>query len=70
VAHTFINNTASDVRLLTVGDTRRADNQVHYPLHPMRNQEIAALHWTDAPQRPQGEHDGLPDQLRESDGPF
>jgi uncharacterized cupin superfamily protein len=70
VAHTFINNTTSDVRLLTVGDTRRADNQVHYPLHPKRNQEIGALHWADAPQRPLGEHDGLPDQLRESGGPF
>lgn len=70
VAHSFLNNTDQDVRLLVVGDTRRADNRVHYPLHPARNTAIGDLHWNDAPAKSLGPHDGLPDHLRESDGPF
>lgn len=64
LAHTFINNTDTAVRLLVVGDTRRSDNQVHYPLHPERNAEIGSLWWPDHPERPLGDHDGLPDALR------
>ncbi len=70
IAHTFINNTATNVRLLVVGDRSRADNQVHYPLHPARNAEIGAQHWADAPTRALGAHDGIPERLRESNGPF
>ena len=65
LAHTFLNNTDTTVRLLVVGDTRRDDNQVHYPLHPKRNAEIGTLWWPDHPKRPVGEHDGLPDLQRE-----
>jgi uncharacterized cupin superfamily protein len=64
LAHTFINNTSAPVRLLVVGDTKRADNQVHYPLHAQHNAAIGALHWADVPERPLGGHDGLPDALR------
>lgn len=70
IAHTFINNTDAPVRLLVVGETTRADNQIHYPLHPARNAEIGVRYWSDAPRRPLGNHDGLPDRLRESNGPF
>lgn len=70
IAHTFINNTAANVRLLVVGERSRPDNQVHYPLHPARNAEISAQHWADAPARRLGAHDGIPDRLRESNGPF
>ncbi|QNM97720.1 cupin domain-containing protein [Chitinimonas koreensis] len=66
LAHTFINNTAQPVRLLVVGECKRADNRVHYPRHPARNAEIGALHWSDAPARPDGGHDGLPDAQRET----
>jgi len=65
-AHTFLNNSDRDVRLLVVGDTARADNQVHYPLYPARNAAIGAQHWQAAPARAMGEHDGLPDRLRDS----
>jgi uncharacterized cupin superfamily protein len=64
LAHTFINNSDADVRLLVVGDTRRADNQVHYPLHPARNASIGEQWWASHPERPLGGHDGLPDALR------
>lgn len=70
IAHTFINNTDADVRLLVVGERNRPDNQVHYPLHPKRNAEIGALHWADVPAHPLGNHDGIPDRLRESNGPL
>ncbi len=64
LAHCVINNTDADVRLLVVGDTKRDDNQVHYPMHPARNAEIGTLWWPDHPERPLGSHDGLPDAQR------
>lgn len=64
IAHTFINNTALDVRLLVIGDRDRDENRCHYPLHPRRNAEIGDFHWRDAPTRLKGTHDGLPDALR------
>ncbi|WP_293936298.1 cupin domain-containing protein [Iodobacter sp.] len=70
IAHTFINNTKTDVRLLAVGDTNRADNKVDYPLDAKKNLVNGDFHWHDAPKQPLGDHDGLPDQLRESNGPF
>ncbi len=70
LAHTFINNTDEPVRLLCVGDRDRADNRIHYALHPEYNRQIGARHWDDVPERKLGAHDGLPDRLRERNGPF
>lgn len=64
IAHTFINNTNSEVRLLVVGDTHREDNRVHYALHAERNKLIGEKWWKDVPSRNLGPHDGLPDKLR------
>ena len=64
LAHTFINNTQTDVRLLVVGEASRYRSRIHYPLHPKRNEEIADRHWKDAPARALGPHDGLPDKSR------
>ncbi|PHV11739.1 cupin domain-containing protein [Chitinimonas sp. BJB300] len=64
LAHTFINNTNTDVHLLVVGEVDQDYNQVHYPMHPARNTEIGAAHWKTIPQRAIGPHDGLPDALR------
>jgi uncharacterized cupin superfamily protein len=64
IAHTFINNTQAEVRLLVVGEKTKAENRINYPLHPHRR----PLHddwWLDAPARPLGDHDGLPDKVRE-----
>ena len=65
MAHTFINNTQTDVRLLVVGDVNREDNQLHYPLHPERNAALKGQHWADVPARSLGANDGLPDALSE-----
>jgi uncharacterized cupin superfamily protein len=64
VCHVFLNNTEEDVRLLVVGEHKRQDNQVYYPLHPARNASIGDMLWKDIPLRPQGAHDGKPDLLR------
>ena len=64
IAHTFINNTGKDVRLLVVGEPSRIRSRVHYPLHPKRNEEIGERHWKINPPRPVGPHDGLPDASR------
>jgi len=58
LSHTFINNTDSDVRLLVVGDRKREDNRIHYPVHPARNAQIGARHWNDLPARPMGRTTG------------
>ncbi len=60
IAHTFINNTDSNVRLLVVGDTNRQDNQCFYPMHPARNEAIGDYCWKDIPKRTMGAHDGMP----------
>lgn len=56
--HAILNNSGREVRLLVVGEHKRADNKVHYPLHPHRAAEIGEQHWTDWPARPLGPHDG------------
>ncbi len=63
IAHTFINNTDAEVRLLVVGEKRPADNQFFYPLHPDRPLESEFL-WRDHPQHELGPHDGMPDLVR------
>jgi uncharacterized cupin superfamily protein len=64
IAHTIINNTKTDVRLIVVGEPSRFQARIHYPLHPKRNAEIAERHWKDVPIRELGPHDGRPDALK------
>ena len=64
IAHTFLNNSDSDVRLLVVGEASRERSRIDYPLHPRRNAEIGERHWRDKPERKLGPHNGLPDKPR------
>ena len=64
IAHTFLNNSDSDVRLLVVGEASRERSRIDYPLHPRRNLEIGERHWKDKPERELGLHNGLPDKPR------
>ncbi|UCC14251.1 MAG: cupin domain-containing protein [Gammaproteobacteria bacterium] len=66
IAHTFINNTGEEVRLLVGGEKSKAGNRIAYPLHSERNAEIGDLFWEDCPGQLAGPHDGLPDALRGS----
>ena len=65
IAHTIINNTDDEVRLLIGGEKTKPDNRIAYPLHPDRNAEIGDLYWGDCPAQDMGPHDGLPDALRD-----
>lgn len=65
IAHTILNNTDADVRLLVVGEPSRRRFQVHYPLHPERNAALGESWWKDAPRRELGPHDGLTDARRQ-----
>jgi uncharacterized cupin superfamily protein len=64
IAHTFINNSESDVRLLVVGEASRQRSRIHYPMNPKRNAEIGERHWKDVPRREMGPHNGLPAKAR------
>ena len=62
IAHTFINNTDAEVRLLVVGE-KREDSQFFYPLHPERPLE-REFFWEGHPEHDLGPHDGMPDRVR------
>jgi uncharacterized cupin superfamily protein len=64
LAHTFINNTEAEVHLLVVGEASKPENRIVYPLNP-ESKAVRDDWWDDAPKRPLGPHDGLPDALRE-----
>ena len=65
ICHTFINNGDREVRLLVGGDADKSDNRIYYPLNPERRDQMPWSHWWhDAPARPRGPHDGLPDAAR------
>jgi len=58
ICHSFLNNTATEVRLLVVGEWNKTENRIHYPM----NQEYERTRedrWTDVPPRVLGGHDGL-----------
>ncbi len=60
LAHSFLNNSDSDVELLVVGDTDREENRILYPANPDRK-PLRPDWWHDAPARERGPHDGLTD---------
>jgi len=61
IAHTFINNSASEAVLLVGGEGNKPDNRITYPRNPERRAQLPWSHWwEDAPARPLGPHDGKP----------
>lgn len=62
-AHSFLNNTHDEVRLLVVGETAKPDNRIHYPRNPDRK-PLRDDWWDNPPPRALGPHDGLTDQRR------
>jgi uncharacterized cupin superfamily protein len=63
ISHSFLNNTESEVRLLVVGETPKAENRIFYPRNPDRK-PLRQDWWDDVPERPLGDHDGLSDRVR------
>lgn len=60
IAHSFLNNSDTEVHLLILGEHQLPGNQLHYPLNPERMAEFANWNgaWLDAPKRQLGPHDG------------
>jgi uncharacterized cupin superfamily protein len=57
IAHTFLNDTDEEVRLLVVGEKDKPENRRRYPLNPDFE---PSDQWADAPRRELGPHDGRP----------
>jgi uncharacterized cupin superfamily protein len=57
ICHTFLNNTASEVRLLVIGEASKKENRIRYPLNEA-HEATRPDRWTDWPKRPLGPHDG------------
>jgi len=57
ICHTFLNNTAEEVRLLVGGERPKPDNRIHYPLNPV-HEATREDRWLDVPPRTLGGHDG------------
>ena len=67
ISHCFINNTDREALLLVGGNAATPGSRIIYPLNPSRRADMATSEWwDDAPSRPLGPHDGLPDALRSS----
>ena len=57
ICHTFLNNTAAEVRLMVIGEKSKAENRIHYPLNPV-HEATREDRWTDVPPHALGPHDG------------
>jgi uncharacterized cupin superfamily protein len=57
ICHSFLNNTATEVRLLVIGEASKAENRVHYPLN-REHERTRSDGWTDVTPRVLGGHDG------------
>ena len=65
ICHCFINNGDREALLLVGGEAAKPGNRIVYPLNPSRRADMGTGEWwDDAPSRPLGPHDGLPDALR------
>jgi uncharacterized cupin superfamily protein len=62
LAHTFMNNTQEPAVLLVVGEAAKPHNRVLYPINP-DVQASRSDSWDDAPARPLGAHDGIPNPV-------
>lgn len=63
LCHSFLNNTDTEVRLLVIGERPKPENRIFYPRNPEQRPRRSDW-WEDAPARPMGTHDGLPDRVR------
>jgi uncharacterized cupin superfamily protein len=57
ICHTFLNNTAGEIRLLVVGEKPKPENRIRYPLNP-DHEAKRPDRWPDPPVRAMGPHDG------------
>lgn len=58
VAHSFINNSATDCELFVSGERTKPENQYHFPHNKKLNEENGAKWWAQAPEQKMGTHLG------------
>jgi len=69
ICHCFMNNTDREALLLVGGEAAKRGSRIVYPLNPSRRADLKETDWwDDAPSRPLGPHDGLPDAQRNPAG--
>ncbi len=57
ICHSFLNNTAQEVRLLVVGEKPKSENRIRFPVN-QAYEMTREDRWIDPPARPMGAHDG------------
>lgn len=65
-AHSVINNSDYEVKLMVIGQIEVPNDKIFYPLHPERNKECEkeGWLWKDHPKHSLGSHDGWSDKKR------
>jgi uncharacterized cupin superfamily protein/RimJ/RimL family protein N-acetyltransferase len=66
VAHTFINNTNSDIHLLVAGEKTKKENRCSFPINP-ELRESSDIWWENPPKQECGPHNGLPGAIKDSE---
>lgn len=65
ISHTFLNNSPNEAILLVGGEASKRDSKIVYPLNPERREQLSWSHWWEnAPRRPLGPHNGLPEKIK------
>jgi uncharacterized cupin superfamily protein len=59
ICHTFINNTAEEVRLLVIGEANKPENRIRYPMNETY-EATRSDRWVNWPKRALKSHDGRP----------
>lgn len=66
IAHTFINNTDAEVRLLVAGDKNKKENLCSFPINPELKQDCP-IWWENPPPQTLGPHNGMPGPIKDSE---
>lgn len=66
IAHTFINNTDSDVQFLVAGERTKKENLCSFPVNP-ELKESCDIWWDNPPTHELGPHNGLPGPIKDSE---
>jgi len=66
IAHTFINNSGSEVELLVLGERTKKENLCSFPVNP-ELEATMEIWWHDAPTHTLGPHNGLPGVVQQNE---
>jgi len=67
IAHTFINNTESEIHLLVAGERTKKENLCTFPINPELKESMKNIWWENPPHHGLGSHNGLPGPIKDSE---